>query len=111
MGASLQVPFVAAGAWPAALDDLRAQGFRVLALTPGADALSLEDFDRSLPQIALVVGSEGHGLSADALAAAESRVRIPMSGPAESLNVTVAASIALHHFAGAVASSTDLGPP
>ena len=111
MGASLQVPFLAAGAWPRALEDLRASGFRVLALTPAAEALPLGDFDRSWPQIALVVGSEGEGLSAAALATAEARVRIPMTGPAESLNVTVAASIALHHFAGPVASSTDVGPP
>lgn len=111
MGASLQVPFLAGGAWPRALEDLRASGFRVLALTPAAEALPLNDFDRSWPQIALVVGSEGEGLSAAALAIAEARVRIPMTGPAESLNVTVAASIALHYFAGPVASSTDVGPP
>ena len=98
MGASLQVAFVAAGAWPAALGDLRAAGFRALALTPATDALPLEDFDRALPQVAFVVGSEGDGLSAEALSAADARVRIPMTGPAESLNVTVAASIALHHF-------------
>jgi tRNA G18 (ribose-2'-O)-methylase SpoU len=98
MGASLQVAFVAAGAWPAALGDLRAAGLRALALTPATDALPLEDFDRALPQVALVVGSEGDGLSAGALSAADARVRIPMTGPVESLNVTVAASIALHYF-------------
>ncbi len=98
MGASLQVAFAAAGNWPAALGDLRASGFRVLALTPAAEALPLDDFDRALPQVALVLGGEGDGLSAEALAAADARVRIPMTGPAESLNVTVAASIALHYF-------------
>jgi len=98
MGASLQIPFVAAAGWPATLIDLKASGFRVLALTPAPDAMPLDDFDRTLPQVAFVVGSEGDGLSAEALAAAEARVRIPMTGPAESLNVTVAASIALHYF-------------
>ena len=98
MGASLQVSFVAAGPWPDALVDLRASGFHVLALTPAPEALPLGDFDPTLPQVALVVGSEGEGLSAEAMAAVEVRVRIPMIGPAESLNVTVAASIALHYF-------------
>jgi tRNA G18 (ribose-2'-O)-methylase SpoU len=46
-----------------------------------------------------MVGAEGDGLSADALDAADERVRIPMAESADSLNVTVAASIALHHFA------------
>jgi tRNA G18 (ribose-2'-O)-methylase SpoU len=45
-----------------------------------------------------MVGAEGDGLTADALNAADERVRIPMSVGADSLNVTIAASIALHHF-------------
>lgn len=98
MGGALQVPFVCADVWPGALSDLQASGFRVLALTPSAKALALGDFDRSLAQVALVLGSEGEGLSDAALASSDARVRISMIGPAESLNVTVAASIALHHF-------------
>jgi len=98
MAATLQVPFVAAGAWPAALAALRAAGFRLLALTPGTDALPLDSLERALTRVALLLGSEGDGLSEEVMACADSRVRIAMTGPAESLNVTVAASIALYHF-------------
>ena len=98
MSGTLQVPFAYAGQWPEALTTLRHRGFRVLALTPAPDARALDDVPRNLDRVALVVGSEGDGLSAEALAAADEHVRIPMPGSADSLNVTVAASIALHHF-------------
>lgn len=99
MAATLAVPFADAGAWPQAIDVLRSHGLRVLALTPAADAQPLEDVGREFDRIAILVGSEGEGLSRDALQAADDRVRIRMPGPADSLNVTVAASIALHWFA------------
>ena len=98
MAATLAVPFADAGAWPQAIDVLRSQGFRVLALTPAEDAAPLHDLAHDADRIAILVGSEGEGLSREALAAADRRVRIRMPGPADSLNVTVAASIALHWF-------------
>jgi tRNA G18 (ribose-2'-O)-methylase SpoU len=98
MGATLQIPFAPADVWPGALAMLRAHGFRVLALTPAADARPLDDLPRALTRVALMVGAEGEGLSSEALDAADERVRIPMAKGADSLNVTVAASIALHHF-------------
>ncbi len=98
MSGTLQVPFASAGPWPAALDTLRQHGFRVLALTPASHARALDDVPREIERVALLVGAEGHGLSAEALTAADERVRIPMTRSADSLNVTVAASIALHHF-------------
>jgi tRNA G18 (ribose-2'-O)-methylase SpoU len=98
MAATLQLPFVFANHWPAALTSLRAAGFAVVALTPAADAVPLDDLPRGLARVALLAGAEGDGLSAAALAAATDRVRIPMRGQADSLNVVSAASIALHHF-------------
>jgi tRNA G18 (ribose-2'-O)-methylase SpoU len=98
MAATLAVPFASAGPWPQALDVLRANGLRVLALTPAEDAQALETVDHNVKRIAILVGSEGEGLSDEALLAADDRVRIRMTGPADSLNVTVAASIALHWF-------------
>lgn len=98
MSGCLQVPFASAGSWPDALATLRQRGFRVFALTPAPDARPLDDVPRNLDRVALLVGAEGHGLSAAALAAADQRVRIVMAGSGDSLNVTVAASIALHHF-------------
>jgi tRNA G18 (ribose-2'-O)-methylase SpoU len=100
MAGTLQVPFAGASPWPATLTALSADGFQVLGLTPSADARALDEYPRSADRIALVLGAEGHGLSAEALDVVQERVRIPMRGPADSLNVTVAASIALWHFSG-----------
>jgi tRNA G18 (ribose-2'-O)-methylase SpoU len=94
MAATLAVPFADAGPWPEAVDVVRAGGLRVVALTPASDATSIDEvceFER----VAILVGAEGDGLSVAAMRAADHRVRIPMSGPADSLNVTVATSIAL----------------
>ena len=96
MAATLAVPLASAGAWPAAIDTLRARGLRVLAFTPAADAMPLEKLSRACQRLALVFGTESTGLTAGALATADERVRIRMTDGVDSLNVTVAASIAMH---------------
>lgn len=96
MAAALQVPFVNAGEWPGALTLLRSHGLRVIALTPSADARPLADFPRNQRRVALLAGAEGDGLTADAMAAADDRVRIPIDGNVDSLNVVVAVSIAMY---------------
>lgn len=48
-------------------------------------------------KLALLVGSEGSGLTADAMQAATIRIRIPTTADVDSLNVTTAASIAMYH--------------
>jgi tRNA G18 (ribose-2'-O)-methylase SpoU len=50
----------------------------------------------------LLVGAEGAGLTDAALAAADDRVTIQMAAPVDSLNVTVAAGIALHALVMAI---------
>jgi tRNA G18 (ribose-2'-O)-methylase SpoU len=96
MAATLSVPYAKAPQWPGAIRDLRNDGFTVVALTPNrAVALLEEVFPHS--KLALLVGAEGGGLTADALAAATIRVRIPMTPDVDSLNVTTAASIAMYH--------------
>lgn len=100
MGAALRVPFLHAGAWPGALGALRRAGFTVVALTPRADAVSIEEFLREgqPARLALLAGSEGAGLSAEALAAADVRMRIPMASGVDSLNVATAVGIALYRM-------------
>ena len=98
MGATLEVPCVDAGPWPMALDMMRDSGLRTVALTPAARAVALDRTTIDARGFALVAGAEGAGLSADALAAADLAVRIPMTGGVDSLNVTTAVSIALYHF-------------
>jgi tRNA G18 (ribose-2'-O)-methylase SpoU len=95
MGHVLHVPFTVVDPWPEALALVRAAGFTVLALTPGAGAVPIGD----LPPIdrpAFLLGAEGPGLSDDALAAADRRVRIPMAGRVDSVNVATAAAVAFH---------------
>lgn len=98
MGASLIVPFANAVPWPAVVGNLKRAGLRTVALTPSADALPLATVER-FARVALLLGSEGEGLSDTALAESELRVRIPMSRRIDSLNVAAAAAVAFHHFA------------
>ena len=100
MGAVLGVPFArAAGAdWPEVLTRVRAAGFTIAALTPREPSETLEIFAaRPRPdRVALIVGTEGAGLTAAVEAAADNRVRIPIAGGVDSLNLAVATGIALH---------------
>jgi tRNA G18 (ribose-2'-O)-methylase SpoU len=108
MAATLQVPFVDAGEWPRALDALRESGLRALALTTDVQARSLRSLNRGdTARVALVVGNEGDGLTSAALAACDDRVRIDMVGGVDSLNVVVAASIAMHFVKGPGPSVTS----
>jgi tRNA G18 (ribose-2'-O)-methylase SpoU len=100
MGATLRVPFARAGAdeWPSVLTRVRAAGFTLVALTPREPSETLEAFaarPRAL-RVALIVGTEGAGLTPAVEEAADYRVRIPIAADIDSLNVAVAAGIALH---------------
>jgi tRNA G18 (ribose-2'-O)-methylase SpoU len=97
MAATLDVAHAPAGMWPGALDILRAHSFRVLAFTPGATATPLEEVPAA-ERVALLFGSEAAGLTAAALERADARVRIRASDRVDSLNVAVAASIAMHRL-------------
>jgi tRNA G18 (ribose-2'-O)-methylase SpoU len=99
MGAALLVPFAHAEPWLDALRQLRGLGFASVALTPSADAPSLSDAAANLKgsPVAIVLGHEGEGLTAEALEACEHRARIPMSG-FDSLNVASAAAVALYEL-------------
>jgi tRNA G18 (ribose-2'-O)-methylase SpoU len=92
MGHVLRVPFaVLPGAWPESLALLR--DYTVLAMTPDPSATPLREIEA--PQRwAVLLGAEGPGLSAGALAGADRRVRIPMASGVDSLNVATAAAVA-----------------
>jgi tRNA G18 (ribose-2'-O)-methylase SpoU len=103
MGATLRVPFVRLDEWPAALSRVRAGGFTIVALTPRNPSSPSEELDafasrHGTSPIALLVGTEGAGLTAEAEAAADYRVRIPMHRGADSLNLAVATGIALYRL-------------
>jgi tRNA G18 (ribose-2'-O)-methylase SpoU len=97
MGAVLQQPWTIAEPWPEALATLRSRGWRVAALTPHPDAITIDQFAaHGHRQVVLVVGAEGPGLTDATLDAVDERVRIPIAASVDSLNVIVAAGIALH---------------
>jgi tRNA G18 (ribose-2'-O)-methylase SpoU len=108
LGQVLRVPWARTAAWPEALADLGHQGFELLALTPARDAESIDAVAANLAaraarrpddaRVAVIVGAEGPGLSATALATADRRVRIPIAADVDSLNVATAAAIAFHRL-------------
>lgn len=98
MGAVFAVPYARVETWPETLEALRDKGFRILALTPGADRTLEEARLAPGERAALLLGAEGPGLSEAALAHAEP-VRIPMNAGIDSLNVAAAAAIACYVFA------------
>ena len=100
MGALLTIPFARSRSWPADLDALAKLGFERWGLTPSPDACPMESL--TVPErLAVVLGAEGPGLSEDALARIDRRVRITMSSAIDSLNVAAAGAIAFHFVAGA----------
>jgi len=98
MGHALRIPFARVPDAPVALERLRELGYEVLALTPSAGAADVRTI-AARPRQALLVGSEGSGLTAAALSTADRQVRIPMAAGVDSLNVATAAAVALCHLA------------
>jgi tRNA G18 (ribose-2'-O)-methylase SpoU len=99
MGEGYGFPWAWVPRLPGGLDVLRAHGFGLVALTPDAGAVPLDELgfdgaDRDADRVALLFGAEGPGLSPGTLAAADVRAVIPMRGGVDSLNVGVAAGIA-----------------
>jgi tRNA G18 (ribose-2'-O)-methylase SpoU len=101
MGAVFAIPYARMTGWYDGLADLKSAGFRVLALTPDERAVPVGSAVRAAARVALLLGTEGDGLSARWLDEADEAVRIPMNPAAraagvDSLNVVAAAAIACH---------------
>ncbi|MGE3959826.1 MAG: TrmH family RNA methyltransferase [Vicinamibacterales bacterium] len=97
MGAVLRVPHAVVEPWPDALQALRDSGLTLVALTPRAPSMDLDGLaaDPRPARMALLVGTEGAGLSTAAELAADIRVRIRIRDTVDSLNLSVATGIAL----------------
>lgn len=94
MGTVFQVPWTRIDPWPAGIEELRRLGFTVAALALSADAVPLDVFAADPPdRLALVLGTEGDGLSSRTLAEVDLTVRIPMAGGVDSLNVAAAGAV------------------
>lgn len=98
MGAVFRMPFARVDDWYGLPDLLRSRGVTSLALTLADDSIDLDDVDAELDRLALIVGSEGHGLSDRWQGGADHRVRIPMAADIDSLNAAAAVAVACWHL-------------
>ncbi|MBJ2121544.1 RNA methyltransferase [Arthrobacter sp. MSA 4-2] len=95
MGSVFQVPWVRLTDWPGQLSALREAGFTIGALALGPDSVPVQDVGTAgHERLALVLGTEGEGLSAGALAETDLSLQIPMHAGVDSLNVAAAAAVA-----------------
>lgn len=96
MGAVFQVPWTRIGEWQDARPALHQLGFQIVALALNPHAVTLDAYAAVRPEkVALVMGTEGDGLTSRALAVADATVTIPMRAGVDSLNVASAAAVAL----------------
>ena len=105
-GAWAHLPIARCGNVAQAIEALKRAGYWVVALAPGGD-LTIYDLDAAR-RLAFVVGSEGSGVREIVRKRADFVARIPMRGRIDSLNVSVAAAIALFEVARRRAASTPL---
>ena len=100
MGTVFQVPWTRLGNdpadWPGpGMALLRRMGFVTAAMALSDDSVSLRDPRLpGIPKLAVLLGSEGDGLSHETIAACDYTVRIPMSHGVDSLNVAAASAVA-----------------
>jgi len=102
-GAVLRLPWARVPDWRAALARLRGDDIALIALTPrgDTDVAALSGTVPAPGRCALLLGAEGMGLRADTLAAADVRLRIPMTDGVDSLNLITACAVALDRLGGA----------
>ena len=96
MGAVFAMPWTRLPDWYDAVPDLASRGFTTVALTLAEDALPLEEAVTGLDRLALVLGSEGHGLSERWERESTRRAVIPMQPGIDSLNVAAATAVACY---------------
>lgn len=94
MGATFRIPVAARGTLAEVIPAAREEKVRIVAAVPRGGT-PLPDLDLREPT-ALVLGSEGAGISDAVRATVQQTVSIPMRAPVESLNVAIAAAVILY---------------
>lgn len=97
MGTVFDLPWARIVEWPAGIDELKKAGFTVVAITPAESSLPLDEFETP-DKVALIVGTEGDGLTTAAVEQSDVAVRIPMQHGVDSLNVAAAAAVVCWHM-------------
>lgn len=99
MGTVFDLPWVRLESWPRDIERIRAHGYRMLAMELTDDAVPLNDIQLADGEkAAMILGNEGRGVTAEALAAVDTTVIIPMHREVDSLNVGAASAIAFWHL-------------
>ncbi|GFH38641.1 TrmH family RNA methyltransferase [Streptomyces pacificus] len=97
MGAVFHVPWTRLTSWPKDVGMLREHGFVTAALCLDEKSITMDELAaRRYGKLALLLGTEGDGLSVDAMRAADEWVRIPMAAGVDSLNVAAASAVAFY---------------
>lgn len=97
MGTVFQVPWTRIPDWTKGIAELKAAGYVLVGMTLGEGAITLDELvAEDHEKLALVFGTEGHGITREADALLDRRVTIPMMGGVDSLNVTAAAAVAFY---------------
>ena len=95
MGTVFQVPWTRFESWAGLGEVLRERGYSIAALALSDDSVDIEEFAAGAPaRLALILGTEGTGISAEASVMCDAIVRIPMRGDVDSLNVAAASAVA-----------------
>jgi len=79
----------------ACFDKLRSEGYKILVTDPSEDGISIHDINIEQGKIALLFGNELRGASAEALKNCDHKIKIPMYGFTESLNISVSVAMCL----------------
>ena len=95
MGAVFRLAVSQEGSPQKLFSELHAMGYRLYAAVPSADAIPVTMLDFSGGLHAVCIGNEGNGLSDETVALCDGKMTVPMSGRAESLNASAAATILL----------------
>ena len=97
MGEGFEIPYAWLPNITEGLANVKESGIEVLALTPKKDSVGIADLSYSSDdRVALLLGAEGPGLTPQSMQVASRRVKIPMSGTVDSMNVGNAAAIAFY---------------
>lgn len=95
MGTVFQVPWTRFDSWSLLRSALVARGYEVVGLALGETSQSIEMYANSCSsRLAMVLGTEGSGISEEALGICDALVQIPMRGDVDSLNVAAASAVA-----------------
>ena len=95
MGTVFQVPWTRFESWSEMASTLKSRGFEIAALALSDESRDIEEYAVNAPgRLALILGTEGTGISPDARDICDALVEIPMQGDVDSLNVAAASAVA-----------------